>query len=161
MTPWTRARGRPFAQRLIGFGEKVLYKLPLKGRLHDEMGNVAARFGCGIFLGYNRDANTYMVGTPNGIAMSRAIQRRPMEDRWDASAITALQATPWQHTLRPDRAVVLRPAADGEALDKFPPRQAALPRRFRLDKKDFDEHGYTYGCTQCEHIIRYGASRPG
>ncbi len=31
LTPWTKARGRPFNLRLIGFGEKVLYKLPTKG----------------------------------------------------------------------------------------------------------------------------------
>ena len=29
--PWARARGRPFGQQVIGFGETVLYKLPVKG----------------------------------------------------------------------------------------------------------------------------------
>ena len=29
LTGWARARGRNFAQELIGFGEKILYKLPM------------------------------------------------------------------------------------------------------------------------------------
>ena len=31
ITAWTRARGRPFTQKPLHFGEKVLYKLPVKG----------------------------------------------------------------------------------------------------------------------------------
>ena len=31
LTAWERARGRPFRQRLIGFFESCMYKLPVKG----------------------------------------------------------------------------------------------------------------------------------
>ena len=31
LTPWARARGRPFRQHLLGFGEGVLFKFPSKG----------------------------------------------------------------------------------------------------------------------------------
>ena len=34
ITPWHRARGRPFRQPLLGFGENVLYKFPAKGPRH-------------------------------------------------------------------------------------------------------------------------------
>ena len=51
MTPWMRARGRPFRQRLMGFAETVLYKLPLKGPRHDERGNMAPRWAQGVFMG--------------------------------------------------------------------------------------------------------------
>ena len=52
LTPWARVRGRAFGQRLIGFGESVLYKLPLQGPQHDLEGNMAARALPGVFLGY-------------------------------------------------------------------------------------------------------------
>ena len=42
-TPWARVRGRAFGQRLIGFGEQVLWKFPTKGPQHDAQGNMSAR----------------------------------------------------------------------------------------------------------------------
>ncbi len=42
-TPWARVRGRAFGQRLIGFAEQVLWKLPTKGPQHDADGNMSAR----------------------------------------------------------------------------------------------------------------------
>ena len=43
-TPWARARGRPFNQRLLGFGELVMYKLPGKGPRHQPNGNMGAQW---------------------------------------------------------------------------------------------------------------------
>ncbi len=61
LTSWARVRGRPFGQRLVGFGEYILWKLPTKGPQHDEAGNMASRMLPGIFVGYNRAANTYRI----------------------------------------------------------------------------------------------------
>ena len=82
LTAWERARGRPFRQRLIGFLESCLYKLPLKGPQHDAEGNMAPRWKTGSFLGYSRDSNSYMLySDEDGFTTSRAVVRRPMEDR--------------------------------------------------------------------------------
>ena len=82
-TAWARVRGRAFGQRLIGFGESILWKQPLKGPQHDVEGNMGPRLLPGIFLGYRRDANTYVIGLENGeMVESRAVTRRPMDDRW-------------------------------------------------------------------------------
>ena len=54
VSAWTRARGRPFRQRLVGFGETCLWKLPPKGPQHDAAGNMSARWKLGVFLGYDR-----------------------------------------------------------------------------------------------------------
>ena len=51
VTPWFRARGRPFGQRLIGFGESIWWKFPGKGPQHDPHGNAGDRWGKGIFVG--------------------------------------------------------------------------------------------------------------
>ena len=42
-TAWERVRGRPFNQKLIGIGQKVLYKLPTKGLGSKEEGNMGTR----------------------------------------------------------------------------------------------------------------------
>ena len=43
LTPWTRIRGRPFGQQLVGFCEAVLHKLPMKGPQGDPDGNMGTR----------------------------------------------------------------------------------------------------------------------
>ena len=49
-----------------------------------------------IFLGYRRDANTYVIGLENGeIVESRAVTRRPMADRWKGELVEAITDTPW------------------------------------------------------------------
>jgi hypothetical protein len=66
LTAWARVRGRAFGQRLIGFGELILWKQPLEGPQHDAEGNMGPRLLPGIFLGYRMDANTYVFGLENG-----------------------------------------------------------------------------------------------
>jgi hypothetical protein len=50
-TGWARARGRNFAQKLLGFGEQVLYKLPVKGP--QAPANMDAKWADGTFVGYS------------------------------------------------------------------------------------------------------------
>ena len=59
LTPWTRIKGRPFALRIVGFGETTMYKLPAKGPQHDPDGNVGTRWKTAIFLGYSWTSNSY------------------------------------------------------------------------------------------------------
>ena len=100
LTPWARARGRAFGQRIIGFGEYVYYKLPTKGPQHDANGNMAARQAPGIFLGYSVLSNSYKIALDTGeLVESRAVQRVPFENRWSGEALKRVHATPW--SLRP------------------------------------------------------------
>ena len=52
LTPWARVRGRAFNQRLFGYGESVIAKLPSKGPQHDVEGNMGPRQQIGVFVGY-------------------------------------------------------------------------------------------------------------
>jgi len=79
-TAWMRTRGRPFRPRLVGFGESVMFKLPIKGPRHDAAGNMGPRWGQGIFVGYSRDSNGYLISTAEGIKSSRALMRRPLRE---------------------------------------------------------------------------------
>ena len=66
--PLQRVKGRSFRQLLLGFGECVLYKLPVKGRTSAPDGNMGSRWLEGVFLGYSRSSNTYVVATVDGVA---------------------------------------------------------------------------------------------
>ena len=84
LTAWARARGRPFRQQLLGFGEAVLYKYPTKGPRHNPTGNMGAIGGEGIFVGYDWQSDTFMVETEDGPVRARSVTRRPGGERWRA-----------------------------------------------------------------------------
>ena len=115
LTPWARARGRSFAQKIVGFGERIQYKLPSKGPLSRPDGNMGARWQTGVFLGYNRHANTFIVGTKDGTVSARSLSRFPEQTRWSSEALSEVQATPWSGRQRHDPEVIFRdPAAPAE-----------------------------------------------
>ena len=159
LTAWARARGRPFRQRLIGFVESCLYKLPIKGPQHDAEGNMGPRWKSAVFLGYNRDSSSYVLGTDEGVVTSRAVMRRPIEDRWSLDEAKSVKATPWDMLQRAELEVVLKPVT--EKLEEFEDKESKGPRRFKITKRDLEAVGFTKDCQQCEHIIKEGAGRGG
>ena len=80
-TPWQRFKGRSFRQLLLGFGECVLYKLHVKGPNSATDGNMGSRWLEGVFLGYSRSSNTYVLATVDHVSNVRSIYRRPAENR--------------------------------------------------------------------------------
>ena len=81
---------------------------------HDVAGNMAPRLLEGTFLGYKRSANTYLVANHNAdIVEPRAVQRRPIQERWSAEILTEISATPWSNRPR-------EPARRMELVEEFP-----------------------------------------
>ncbi len=74
-TAYHRVRGRNFGKRLLEFGERCLYKLPMKGPRHDERGKLAERWRRGIFLGFARQSCEYVLWDDGRIVKSRCHQR--------------------------------------------------------------------------------------
>ena len=92
---WSRLRGRGFGQRMVGFGESVLYKQPPKGPQHDEHGNMGARMHIGTFLGFHKTSNTYRVLNAAGdVVKTRGLLRRSLADRWQPEVLKNITATP-------------------------------------------------------------------
>jgi hypothetical protein len=160
-TSWSRLRGRDFGQKLIGFGEAVLYKQPPKGPQHDVHGNMGPRMFPGRFLGYSCFSNTYLVETEDhDVVKVRSILRRPEADRWDEAKLQGVKATPW--SLR----ATSSPAAMelGQPVPKDAPPQddaVPLPRRLKITMKVLEEFGTTDGCPQCMHIRSFKEMKPG
>ncbi len=161
LTAWARVRGRAFGQQLVGFGERVLYKHPSKGPQHAPQGNMGATGGEGVFLGFSRRSNTYLVITENGLVEARSITRRPEQDRWRAEDLARIQQTPETLHTRADRP---RVHFEQPAQEQGPTTEGVRPaqvRRLRINKTDLDKYGYEESCAQCRYIIRYGKARPG
>ncbi|MBS94029.1 MAG: hypothetical protein CL799_06265 [Chromatiales bacterium] len=161
LTAWARARGRAFGQKLYGFAECVLWKPPVKGPQHDTEGNMGPRLFPGVFIGYHKTSNSYRVITDDGnLVKTRAMQRLPMENRWDAEKLKNIVVTPWS----------LRAANAPEKVDMGPEVEKhptpikdiiANPRRLKITMKTLTDHGYTKDCPQCDHIRAFNEAKPG
>ena len=160
LTPWERTKGRLFGQPLLGFAECVLYKLPSKGPKSRPDGNMGARWLEGVFLGFSRSANSYIVHTAEGIATCRTLCRKTIEKRWSADQISQVTATPWAIRERPERRVALpdRPRQEEQTAKEA---GVMMPKNFRINMQDLEEYGFTPGCEQCSHNEEFGRSRDG
>ena len=88
LTCWERVKGRAFNQLLVGFAETVLYKLPVKGPRANSEGNMGAKWLEGVFPGFGRPSNSYIIGTDDGVVSARTIHRRPAENRWNLDRVS-------------------------------------------------------------------------
>ncbi len=153
-TAFQLTRGREYLKRLLGFAEKVQYKLPTKGPRHDPDGKLGNRWPYGIMLGYSRTSYEYWVWNGERVLKVRDVQRLPMDRRWDMEAVAKVNVE-CRHTYaaRPVRAA---PFADPAGDAPNVPTRAAVPRQLQLRKPDFEAYGYTEGCAKCDHARRYG-----
>ena len=159
-TAWSRLRGRGFGQRMVGFGESVLYKQPPKGPQHDPQGNMGPRMHIGTFLGFHKTSNAYRVmATDGSIVKSRGLSRRCLADRWQAETLQAVQATPW--SLRAPADAVRIPLGEQVAPHPSEADGPLVARRLKITRKTLHEHGTTDGCPQCSHLRAFGESKPG
>ena len=158
LTPWQRIKGRSFRQLLLSFGECILYKLPTKGPDSNLDGNMGSRWLEGLFLGYSRSSNAYIVATAEGVTTARSLHRRPLENRWSFSKLSALSATPWSQREKPELEVRFQ---DGEREEARKRTELPLPKAFRITYGDLVEHGFTVGCKQCEYNEVNQRSKPG
>ena len=159
-TARTRVRGRKFSQRLLKFGEQVLYKLPVKGPLSAPDGNMGTRWREGAYLGHCPTSNVYTIGTSTGIVEARSLQRRPESDRWNAEQLASIKATPWSLREIAETTVTFQERAGHIGPSSLTAAPAAA-RRLRINQNDLDAHGYTDQCPQCDYIRRFSKPRPG
>ena len=113
----------------------------------------------GIFLGYEYSSNQYVYATQNGIHMSRSVQRRPLQERWQLTKIAEVKATPWNLKETRERGVMFREGH--EPHPPMPPEREVKPRQMKIYPRDVERLGATEGCPQCEHILKYRENRPG
>ena len=169
-TAYEALHGKAASQKLVEFGEKVMWFVPKKLRLKLDL-----RWRLGIYLGQSPTSNENLIGLPNGnVVKARAINRVVQSGRWDAKMILAVQGIPGKPSVaRQDLdfdSVEARaqPHASDDAAshDKHEGEggdgalvhegtQKEMPvatREIRITKRDLDRFGYEPGCPRCEDI---------
>ena len=139
------------------FGERCLYKLPMKGPRHEADGKLAERWRRGLFIGFARSSNEYYLWDETTVVKARATQRMRRELRWPKDGLENVGMEP--HQLYPARGATPAAQAPGGE-DDVAPRQEPLEGRpaqgVQIRRSDWELHGSTPGCSKCIHADTYG-----
>ena len=153
-TPCERLRKKKYTGEVVEFGSSVHFRHA--GALQPNKTNLEPRWSSGIWLGKRWGSDEHLVGTPTGIAKSRAIAQKPADERWDRDAIFNLRGVLWAWTGDSETpGVIFRP------IDSKPePRQleppAPIPRQPKITQEILDKYGYTTTCARCRGMVSAG-----
>jgi len=169
-TAYERLLGRPCREEGLEFGEKVWYR-----RRKDQITRTGleARWQEGVWLGRRWGSIDHLIATENEVVDARAVQRRPIGERWDRLAIEGIEMTPTMRKIPEGchkELVVIPPKTEREKEEegprevKDPPRP--LPKSTYITPEDLETFGYTKGCRRCTlmrekkkaHGIRHSAA---
>ena len=91
-TGYERLFGKAPREEGLELGEVVLGRRPKQAGVNVLL---EAWWETGIWLGRAWGGITHRVGVGREVVETRAVQRKPKEERWDVAAVQALLATPW------------------------------------------------------------------
>ena len=169
-TAWRRLTGRNWSGVVAELGEQVLGKLALKRPSTDRKvkkgkRKLAQRSIQGTWVGIFPRTGEHIIALSSGEAIRvRTIHRLPMENRWDAAAVTAVRALPRKPVpQREDAAPQTRlasrnelerqgPILDGSRLERLEVMvDEKVPRELRIDGRLLDKFGCSDNCVGCLH----------
>ena len=155
-TAYERWKGKRFTLEELEFGEKVHYRLNMKGKAKQD--KLEVRYGEGFYLGRWWRTGEAVVGTASGAVRAGTVRRVGAHRRWDKEGLEKVQGVPWQ--LNPSEGAVHRDLqVRWLREDELDAGRAAVHEddrkvyRMRLRKEDFLEHGFTEGCPGCQALI--------
>ena len=133
---YERLFGKQAREEGLEFGERVLYR---KRRGGDMNVVLDGRWEPVIWLGRRWGSGTHRVHANGKVIDVRSVQRRPALERWSATELAAVRATPWRTSPGPagedEELVVLQPLprAEGAAVPAARP-DLGVPRRVYIRK---------------------------
>ena len=153
---------------MLAFGEKCLYKVSLKQPKKTIDGKMSPRWKDGLFLGYSKDSNEFVIWSTHDkvVTRARSIQRRPESERWSPEKLMEVNQRPIDALYRaaqpiadrkePDRAFDYRPTQE----DEGPKTRASNSRDMKVTLGDLKRFGFTeVGCPRCDYIQEHGQAK--
>ena len=159
LTPFQRIKGRAWHIPLPCFGEIVEFRKRTETKSEP-------RWESGIYLGTRITSSEKIIGTAQGTFVFQSLKRKPPSSQWDMDFLKEFKSLPW--SLKPEGPTSIPAPADiapelPDAVVQGPVRPAPKEeagRRMYLRKTDFDQFGFTAGCSACDEL-REGRSRAG
>ena len=128
-TAYERLFGKQVHEEALEFGERVLWR---KRRTQDMNVVLDARWAEGIWLGRRWGTISHRVAIGNEVIEVRAVQRRPLPERWSKEALEQIRAVPWRNPAPPiaEAPMVVLPPLPADDRPLVPARavEAALRR---------------------------------
>ena len=157
-TAYQRLHGRKAKERLVEYGEKVLYFIPKAKRA-----KLDKRFGVGVFLGRALwgDEN-YVARADGSVIRTRGLARMSPKLRWDSKWLDNVKGTPADMLASEDAANVesgdqsyaqvhseLDQQAQEDAGTEGP--EARVPNAMRLTLDICKQYGFSKNCPRCRY----------
>ena len=129
-------------------------------------GKLSVKWGEGVFLGYSKDSNEFVLWdiVAKTVTRARSIQRRPESARWSADEPMAINQRPGDSLYRATTPVSGRHEADQgfeqrlAPEDEAPKTRATSSRDMKVTMGDLKKYGYTeIGCPRCDYIKQHGS----
>ena len=147
-TGYAQLHGRECTEKLVEFGERIMFYVPRKIRA-----KLDPRWRYGIWLGRAINADESYIATSDGrVTRARAIVRLIETARWDATKILAVKGKPGDkfvdglEKIEEDKQPHL-------GLDEEPPEgedpHTKARMRMRITLRDLEKYGFTKGCARC------------
>ena len=172
-TAYYRVRHKEFHGKVCEFGEQVLAKPKRSNKKIRKKGTLEPRFHDATWVGHNDRSNEHIVILKAGGPAIKVRTIRPTAegDRWRASAIKEVMATPDAPNPKDESQKDLRSERNTKGLDfgasggQHLPRQGVrhepgLTRNFRVGNRILEKYGPTLGCKGCESKIAGEDARP-
>ena len=94
------------------------------------------------------------------------MHRVPEQERWSAANVEIVIGVPWRSSEvggeidRGKLPAVLKVSEEMPKEEKEVVKEEAVPRGFKITKKDLVTHGYSVGCPRCKVVLK-GMGRQG
>ena len=156
-TGYWHLHGRECTEKLVEFGEKVMYYIPRKLRA-----KLDPRWKYGVWLGRALSADESYIGTADGqVTRARGIMRLVESVRWDATRLNAVRAKPGAKAVdgieQIEEDTYPHLGKDDKPREEEDPDVAAHKKaqmRLRITVKDLDKYGYSDNCPRCNmHLM--------
>ena len=152
-TAYQKLHGKRAHEKLVEFGEKVLYFIPKAKRA-----KLDKRFGLGVYLGRALWGDENYIARADGtVVRARGLARLSPKLRWDAKWFKGIHGTPNDMMANPDN-VDIESRADPHAEIQSEQEKKAMedqgteertPMSMRLTKQLCEQYGYTDKCLRC------------
>ena len=159
-TGYERLFGKAPREEGLELGEMVLRRRPKQAGMNVLL---EARWEQGIRLGRRWGGVAHLVGAGKEVFETRAVQRRPEEERWDVAAVQGPRATPWRNPAPEEddqELVVLPPRADAPPPPVHDPSAREGPKQVYIRDTDIGRYGLTANCRRC-NLMRAGHAARG
>ena len=153
-TSYERLFGKQVHEEGLEFGERVWWR---RHRSNDMNVVLDARWAEGVWLGRRWGTIHHRVAVNDEVLEVRAVQRRPLAERWCRESLGNIRAVPWKNPaplLDEVPPVVLPPLPDVEPAARVPAQPEFAPRRVYIRHADLEKWGYTSNCRRCMQMRR-------